>query len=515
MVLDGYVRVSRVGKRDGESFISPEVQEARIRAWASEHGHRIDRVHTDLDRSGGTLDRHGVQQALERVETGAVDGLVVADLDRFGRSIIDTHTSLERIKKAGGAFIAVRQGIDTSVRGTWADNFVLRSFANVAQMERERIADNWSVARSRAIARGAVPFRAPFGYSKDESKRLVPNADAPLVAEVFRRRVEGESWMELAHFLNIHQTTRVTQWQTATVRRLVQNETYLGVARHGEFVNPDAHEAIVDRATWTAAQQARGMVPQRNHDHPPLLSGLVRCAGCRYTAKRAKGKGRAGQMLAYRCKANHGAGRCPEPMSMSESKLDAYVQDEVMRRFEDATLTLSRDGTDRAYKDAEAAVATAEAELAAWRDDTDLRAILDRDTYLDGFRTRTAAVDAARQARDEAASTAGVAQQVVAALGEEYENGTLWDFLDANVEVKAWVIRSLVDAVFVTRDGQRPAEERVTIAWRGQAPADLPRRGKAPGPIRPFDPSDLGEAQAVEAEQRVGRMRRAVTHPPR
>jgi hypothetical protein len=35
MRLDGYVRVSRVGGREGESFISPEVQRDRIAAYAA------------------------------------------------------------------------------------------------------------------------------------------------------------------------------------------------------------------------------------------------------------------------------------------------------------------------------------------------------------------------------------------------------------------------------------------------------------------------------------------------
>ena len=39
--LDGYVRVSRVGERSGESFTAPGVQEQAIRDWASRNGREV------------------------------------------------------------------------------------------------------------------------------------------------------------------------------------------------------------------------------------------------------------------------------------------------------------------------------------------------------------------------------------------------------------------------------------------------------------------------------------------
>src|SRR5258708_39866073 len=51
--VDGYVRVSRVGGREGDSFISPALQREQIEAYAKAHGLTIARWHEDLDKSGG------------------------------------------------------------------------------------------------------------------------------------------------------------------------------------------------------------------------------------------------------------------------------------------------------------------------------------------------------------------------------------------------------------------------------------------------------------------------------
>src|SRR5688572_10776098 len=103
--VDVYVRVSRVGKR-GETLISPDDQERRARALAAEKGLRIGIVLTDLDESGGKLDRPGLTGALERVESRESGGVIVAWLDRLSRDSEHAHGFLRRIEAAGGVLYA-------------------------------------------------------------------------------------------------------------------------------------------------------------------------------------------------------------------------------------------------------------------------------------------------------------------------------------------------------------------------------------------------------------------------
>src|SRR4051812_26876295 len=88
ITLDAYVRVSQVRGRGGDSFISPAVQRERIAAWAAAHGHRIAKVHEELDVSGATVDRPKLNAAMARVEAKETSGIVVFKLDRFGRTLV-------------------------------------------------------------------------------------------------------------------------------------------------------------------------------------------------------------------------------------------------------------------------------------------------------------------------------------------------------------------------------------------------------------------------------------------
>lgn len=83
--LDGCIRVSHVGGRTGDRFQSPATQRDAIEGWAKAHGVTIGMIHEDLDVSGGTMDRPGMNLALARVRDGVSGGVIVSRLDRFAR----------------------------------------------------------------------------------------------------------------------------------------------------------------------------------------------------------------------------------------------------------------------------------------------------------------------------------------------------------------------------------------------------------------------------------------------
>src|SRR5262245_29096799 len=97
--VDIYVRVSRVAGRD--HLTSPEDQEREARAFCRAHGLTVGMVIPDIDRSGGTLDRPGLQKALRRVEQRQSGGIVVSYLSRASRDTQQGLELLDQITDAG------------------------------------------------------------------------------------------------------------------------------------------------------------------------------------------------------------------------------------------------------------------------------------------------------------------------------------------------------------------------------------------------------------------------------
>lgn len=472
MRLDGYIRVSRVRGREGDSFISPDVQRETIEAYAKAKGYAIGEWFTDLDKSGGTLDRPGFTAALERCRSGESDGIIAAKLDRISRSLSGLSKLIEESKAGDWTLVAVDYGLDVkSPNG----KLVAEILGAVADWERARRTDDWRISREQAVKRGVhVSSRTPTGYRRREDGRLEPDpVAAPVIHGLFLRRAAGAGWTALAKYLDdsgIVGPYGSPTWRANAARDIITNPVYLGEARSGEFVNREAHEPLVDRLEWEAAQGAHPGPSPRNGEGL-LLSGLIRCAGCRYLLKPDVMRDRDGSRLGlYRCRGRHAAGLCPSSASTLARVIDPYVEAAFLDGIGD--LMASRTEAD----DSTAALAkleAAEAELATYVDIA--IGIIGAEAYAKGLAKRQAAVDEARDALRDAT------RETLPAMTTDIRE--LWPTL--SIAERRGILGAAIDCV-VLRAGRESIDKRVVILWRGQAPDDLPARGRRPA-FRPFD----------------------------
>lgn len=487
MKLDGYIRVSRVAGRSGDAFISPGEQKERVKAWAKSQGHSIVKWHEDLDQPGSKADRPGLNAAMKRIESGASGGLVVARLDRFGRSVQDSANLLARIRAANGVLCTVAEGIDTS---GYMGKFLADLFAALGELELARIRENWNTARKSAVARGIhVSGRVPTGYRRGENRILEPDPiTAPAIHELFKRRAAGQSWTQLCRFLEEKEVVTPwgnENWVVASVGTIVRNRVYLGEARAGDIVNTDAHEAIVSLAEWNAANAARGVHPGRSGRGTGLLSGLLRCAGCSYAMKPAMGKTRHGKpFLEYRCKPDKAGGRCPAPAAVKATVIEPFVIEQLFKFAEGATGRAGEaveEGAELAQ-----ALAEAEAELNAALDGrlADALGGAESDAFVRMVEKRHTQVEALRE-------QLGQSEPTRTPIEIEADLAGVWD--DLTLEDRRRLLHSVFDSAFVWRtsavgrNGKLPITERAKLFLAGEGPP-VPVRGRK-GTIRtlPFD----------------------------
>ena len=469
MRLVGYVRVSQVAGREGDSFISPSVQRQQIERYAQLRGYTISEWIEDLDQSGAKADRPGWQRALGMVETHQVDGIACAKLDRFARSVIDGREGLERVHAAGGALVLVAEGLDTQTPMGKAMFTILLAFA---ELELDRIRENWLVARDRAIARGVpVAPHVKLGYRKTSGGSLEPDPDtAPLVRELFLRRGRGESWRTIGRHLET--VLPDGAWPIGTLQGIVGSRVYLGEIRHGDAVNPGAHEPLISRVEWEAAQRAPNLTARRTRG--ALLAGIARCAGCGYTMSREAAGTRP--YWYYGCRKIHSGGICEAPAKITGPTLDLYVTELFLGRVAIDPPVAVAEAEERARAIVDL-VEQAERELSAYRD-ANLISVIGSDAYRAGLEQRAHAIDEARAELGRV-----VRAQPVAAPAELIAT---WPDLD--LDEKRVILAAGVDAVFVKRAHLNrrgtPVEERARVLFHGEAPPGLPGRGRPQ--LQPF-----------------------------
>ncbi len=307
--------MSRVGGR--ENLISPEEQERRARAHAKELGLKIGIVlPADLDESGGNWDRPGLQEALRRVREGKSGGIVVADIDRLSRDSEHGHRLIRELEQAGASFWAPNAPEDMT---TPEGEFQIGLWFLLAQLERKRKRAGFERAKQQAIMKGIpVATRPPVGYRQREDRRLEPDPDvAPIIAELFERRARGDGPAALADFLQAHgvcTSQGARFWSRPAIMSVIANRVYLGELSYGKdrrYVNTEAHEPIVDLATWTAAQNSNGSRPRPPRSGGYALTGLLRCAACGYVMQ---GTRTSRDKRMYRCNRRQAGGPCPHPL---------------------------------------------------------------------------------------------------------------------------------------------------------------------------------------------------------
>jgi DNA invertase Pin-like site-specific DNA recombinase len=260
MNLDAYIRVSQVGKRDGDSFISPEVQRDQIEGWAKLRGVTITAWHTDLDQSGGKLSRPGLDAMMARLRAGDTEGIAVAYLSRLSRaSVVDALRLVEEITELGGKLAVVDLGVDpTTTFGEFAVTIMLA----LARMERRKLTENWAIAQGRAIGRGVAMGHAPFGYRRGDDGRLEADGwNAGIVADAYR--VAGKRGIHAAvaylkYAAPYGRQWSIGQWSIVNVRDMFARRVYLGEINHHPHTNANAHDPIVSLAVWEAAQSQPG-----------------------------------------------------------------------------------------------------------------------------------------------------------------------------------------------------------------------------------------------------------------
>jgi DNA invertase Pin-like site-specific DNA recombinase len=479
MIVDGYVRVSQVRGRQGLRFISPLDQREQIDRWAKAHDAQVAEVFEELDESGARHDRPLLLKALERVERGDTNGIVVARLDRFGRSLVDGLAAIERIRLAGGSFVSVQDGFDIR---TPTGKLVLRIMLSMAEFDLDRMRANWATARSHAIARGEhMGPRPPLGYWREENRHLLPDpAVAPYISEVFRRRAAGASLNELVRFLR-HSGVRTGSgrefWHYGSVVSILTSRTYRGELRSGEFANLEAHEPLVDELTWQLAQTRRAYTPF-DARQPSLLASMARCASCRYALGVQNCRRRNGEtMRFYICGKVHTQGRCPAPCSVKATRLDGHVESAFFHLLEHppADLALRREEVRRR----EARFRVAEAALAGFRDDPRVIEVLGQDQFVLGLRARTHDVDQAR--RELSFARAALEEPPIPPLPELRRT---WPELPT-LKRRLYISRA-IDCVFVRPGHGLEVEERAYVCHRGTGPDDLPKPGRPVRPIAPF-----------------------------
>ena len=272
-------------------MISPENQEHAARTLCDREGLAVVEVVHDLDLSGRDFAKRKVDYIIRGVEDGRWDVVVMWKWSRFGRNLMGSLINLQRVNDAGGKNRAATEDFDEA---TTMGRFTRDQLLLIAELQSNQIGDTWREAHARRHRLGLPHTSYPrFGYIYDrEAKQYtVDPVEGPILAELYRRFVEGHSQRGLSDWLNDQAiaTKRGSRWSAASLISMLENgfgAGYYGKGfqRSGIYaeVVRGAHEPVINEDIWTRfiGMRMNRNRQRRNNKAAYSISGLVVCAHC-------------------------------------------------------------------------------------------------------------------------------------------------------------------------------------------------------------------------------------------
>ena len=306
--------------------------------------------------SGSSFERPSFKLMMEDIKKGVVDCVVVKDLSRFGREYIDSGRYIERLFPAMGVrFIAVNDHYD-SLKGDDQGDEILVPFKNLINDAYCRdisvkIRSHLEVKRKNGEFIGAF---APYGYQKDgedHHRLMVDTYAAGVVQDIFRMKLHGMSQDAIAGKLNrdgilspmeyknsmginfrtVFRAKAASGWSPVAVRRILENEVYIGNLVQGRQSTPNHkvkksirkdkedwvrveknHEPVVSERDFAVVQKLLGMDTRTAPDREGvyLLSGIAVCGDCGAPMVRKVSSVNGKRYCYYICSGHKAGGSC-------------------------------------------------------------------------------------------------------------------------------------------------------------------------------------------------------------
>lgn len=239
---------------DKQRVESIEDQVRVCRAYAEGHGMEVVAVYSDEAMSGTSDHRPEFLRMMDDAKDGAWDTVLVYKFDRFSRDRYDSAIYKHRLKLCGVRVVSATEWVPETPEGVLMES-ILEGYAEfysrqLAQNVRRGMDGNARKCRTNGVM--------VYGYrTAPDGTYAIDDAQAAIVREVFGRYLGGETLASILRDLQRRgvTTTRGKRPSRTWIDIMIHSRHYIGEYSWGGTVVPGGMPAIIDEATFEAAQR--------------------------------------------------------------------------------------------------------------------------------------------------------------------------------------------------------------------------------------------------------------------
>ena len=237
-----YARYSSSGQR--EESIEGQLRDCH--AYAKANGFTVVGEYVDKALTGKTDKRPDFQRMLRDSGRGVFKAVILWKMDRFARNRYDSAIYKAKLKKNGVRLYYAKESIPEGPEGIILES-VMEGYA-------EYYSENLSQNIKRGNYDSALELKTlglrVLGLRKGADGRfeIDPNT-APIVKRIFREYARGDRAKDIIARLNAegYKTSHGGAFNKNSLRRILQNEKYIGVYSYKDIRVENGIPAIVSR----------------------------------------------------------------------------------------------------------------------------------------------------------------------------------------------------------------------------------------------------------------------------
>lgn len=270
---------------------------------------------------------------IEECMAGRIDMIITKSISRFARNTLDCLKYIRKLKEKNIPVFFEKENINTmDSKG----EVLLTIMVSLAQQESQSLSQNIKLGLQYRYQNGEVQVNHNrfLGYTKDEDGHLIIEpTEAEVVKRIYREYLEGSSLLQIGRGLEadgILTAAGKAKWRPETLRKILQNEKYIGdallqknytvdflnkkrVQNHGivpQYYVENSHSPIIPRDLYMQVQEE--MVRRANlhsgekrkkrvYSSKYALSSIVYCPKCGDIYRRIAWNNRGKHSTVLRC----------------------------------------------------------------------------------------------------------------------------------------------------------------------------------------------------------------------